>query len=192
MVGPPLAGNSRLVGFWPILGLWHSVKFWAWAETTNTQFPSARGTFGGKIWPPKKFILETPQLYYILRFGQSDPHWWEIAKYWFCRPFWSRTAPGTERIYGWKTGKHNCPASGRFGKKTRPPTKFLLALLQLFCVRHFPRPDPHGRESAKYWGFRPFWPTTPPPWALREIPGGKPKPTVSRCSRGRMVFSPKG
>ena len=45
LVGPPPAGNSDLVGFWPILGLWHLKKFRAQAENTKTQFPGARGTF---------------------------------------------------------------------------------------------------------------------------------------------------
>ena len=30
--GPPLVGNSDLVGFWPILGLWNLEKFRAWVE----------------------------------------------------------------------------------------------------------------------------------------------------------------
>ena len=47
LVGPPPARSSNLVGFWPILGLWHLDKFQAGAENTKTQFPGARGTFMG-------------------------------------------------------------------------------------------------------------------------------------------------
>ena len=31
---------------------------------------------------------------------------------------------------------------------------------QRSCILHFDRPDPHGRENAKYEDFRPFWPRT--------------------------------
>ena len=47
-VGPPPVGNGDLVGFWPVLGLGHLEKFWAWAKNRKTQFPGARGTFGEK------------------------------------------------------------------------------------------------------------------------------------------------
>ena len=51
-VGSPPAGNGNLVGFWPILGLWHLEKFRAQAENTKTQFPGVRRTFmGGEMVP---------------------------------------------------------------------------------------------------------------------------------------------
>ena len=34
-------------------------------KTRKTQFPGARGTFGGEIRPPTKFLLEIPQLFYF-------------------------------------------------------------------------------------------------------------------------------
>ena len=48
LVGPPPAGNSNLVVFGPILGLWHLGKFRARAENRKTQFPGASGTSMGK------------------------------------------------------------------------------------------------------------------------------------------------
>ena len=48
VVGPPPVENGDLVGCWPVLGLGHLEKFWAWAKNRKTQFPGARGTFGEK------------------------------------------------------------------------------------------------------------------------------------------------
>ena len=42
---------------------------------------------------------------------------------------------------------------------------------QLFYTLHFGRPDPQGREIAKYGDCRPFWPGTAFGFALKEIPG---------------------
>ena len=64
-VRPPLAGNSYLVVFGPILGLWHLDKLRAQAENTKTQFPGARGTCGGEIRPPKNPPPGIMQLFYI-------------------------------------------------------------------------------------------------------------------------------
>ena len=79
--------------FWPRVAPWHLKKFRA--ENRKTQFPGARGTFGGEICPPQKFLPESVQLFYRLRFGPRDPQGREIAKYWFFRPFWPRAALGT-------------------------------------------------------------------------------------------------
>ena len=51
-------------------------------------------------------------------------------------------------------------ARGTCGGKMRPPQQFLPEIAQLFYTLLFGRPDPQGRELAKYWGFRPFWPRT--------------------------------
>ena len=45
------------------------------------QFPGARGTFEEKIRTPQIFFPGIAQLFYILRFGQPDPHGRDIAKY---------------------------------------------------------------------------------------------------------------
>ena len=57
-VRPPAVGNGDLVVFWPVLGLGHSEKFRARAKNRKTQFPAARGTFGGKSGRPKSFSLK--------------------------------------------------------------------------------------------------------------------------------------
>ena len=106
---PHVVGNGGLVGFWPVLGRRHLEKFRARAENSKTQFPGAGGTFGGELCPPKKFLPEIAQLFYCLCFGRLDPHGWEIAKYWFFRPFWPRAALGTSRNSGPKTEKHKQP-----------------------------------------------------------------------------------
>ena len=67
-------------------------------------FPGARGTFGAH-----RFLPEVAQLSYVFRFGRPDPQGREITKYWFSRPFWPRTALGTNS--GRKTEKHNIPGS---------------------------------------------------------------------------------
>ena len=54
-----------------------------------------KSTFGGEIRMPQKFLPESAHFFYILRFGQPDPHRREIAKYGVLRTFWPRTALGT-------------------------------------------------------------------------------------------------
>ena len=70
-VKPPAARNSDLVVFGP-LDTGHLEKFQARAENTKTQFPNARGTFGGEIRAAKKFLPRIVQFFYILCFGQPD------------------------------------------------------------------------------------------------------------------------
>ena len=51
--GPPRPGNCEILfflAFWPRAAPWHLEKFWA--KNRKTQFPRARGTFGGNIRPP--------------------------------------------------------------------------------------------------------------------------------------------
>ena len=47
---------------------------------------------------------------------------------------------------------------GGGGGGIRPPKKFSPGIPPLFDIFHFGRPDPHGRDIAKYWVFSPFWP----------------------------------
>ena len=106
---PHVVGNSDLPGVLPVLGRGHLDKFRARAENRKTQFPGARGTFGGDLRPPQKFLPEIAQLFYILRFGRPDPNGREIAKCW---PFWPRAAHGTWRNSGPKTENRNFPELG--------------------------------------------------------------------------------
>ena len=123
------------------------------------QFPKARGTFGGGIRPPQKFLPEIVQLFYILCFGELQPHGQLIARYWDFRPFWPRAAPWHLQKFRAENGKTQSPgARGTFTGKIRPPKKFLPEKAQLFHILRFGRPDPNGREIAKYWFSRPLWP----------------------------------
>ena len=49
-------------------------------------------------------------------------------------------------------------ARSTFGGGIRLPQKFLPQKAQLFYSLSFGQLDPHGREIAKYWYSRPFWP----------------------------------
>ena len=82
--------------------------------------------------------------------------WSETVIYWGIGPFW---AAGTYRNSGPgpKTEKRNFP---ELGGLLGAPQKFLSKSAQLSYILHFGRPDPHGREIAKYWFSRPFWPRT--------------------------------
>ena len=161
-VGPPPAGSSDLVGFGPIWGLWHREKFRARAENIKTQFPSVGAFFLGGNTATQKISPRNFAFFYILYFGQPDPHRQEIAKYWGFGTFWPRMAAiGSERNSGWKTEKHKLPSPrGTFGEKHAAGRKFLPKISQLFYIFRFGRPDRHGREIAKYRGFGPFWPRT--------------------------------
>ena len=39
------------------------------AENTKMQFPGARGTFGGEVWPPQKFLPEFAEPFSAFCFG---------------------------------------------------------------------------------------------------------------------------
>ena len=58
-----------------------------------------------------------------------------------------------------KNGKTRFPGPrGTFGGGNRPPQKFLPKIAHLFYNLRFGRPDPQGREIAKYRFSGPFWP----------------------------------
>ena len=78
---PQVVAKGGLLGFWPVPGRGHWDKFRTRVGNRKTQFPGARGTFGGEIRVPQKFLPEIAQLFYILRFGRPDPHGRKIAKY---------------------------------------------------------------------------------------------------------------
>ena len=84
----PPAGNSNLVVFGPILGLWHLEKFQARPEYTKTQLPSARSTFmgGGDVTTLSGMVF--CKFFRVTLFFWSDPHRPKIAIQWFSPPFW--------------------------------------------------------------------------------------------------------
>ena len=87
--------------FWPRAATWHLEKFRV--PKRKPQFPRARGTFGGELRPPQKFLTEIAPFLKTLCFGRPDPHGQEIAKYGFSRPVCPRAALGTWRNSGPKT-----------------------------------------------------------------------------------------
>ena len=92
-----------------------------------------------------------------MRSCRADPQGREIAKYWFLRPFWPRTAPWHLNKFPVENRKTQFPgARGTFGNKIHSPQKFLPKIAQLFWILCFGRPQ--WRKIAKYWSFRPFWP----------------------------------
>ena len=100
-----------------------------------------------------------------LYFARPDPHKREIAKYGYLRPFWPRTALGTLRNpgAGQKKEKCNFPVLGALlGGKSGRPKSFSPKVRNLFTcyVLRFGRPDPHGREIAKYGVPGTLWPRT--------------------------------
>ena len=82
-------GRGDLLGLGPVLGRGHVEKFRARVKNRKTRLPGARGTFGGEIRPPQKFLPEVAQLFCILRFGRADPDGREIAK---TLVFWALSA----------------------------------------------------------------------------------------------------
>ena len=77
---PHVVGNGDFLGFRPVLGRGYLEKFRARAENRKMQFPGARALLGKKICPPQNLLPKSAQLFYILRFGQPDPHGREIPK----------------------------------------------------------------------------------------------------------------
>ena len=153
-------------------------------KTEKRYFPVLKALLGGKSGRPKSFSPKLRNFFYVFRFGRPDPQGQEIAKYWFFRPFWPRTALGTERNSGRKTEKHNFPVlEALLGGGSSRPKSFSPKLRIFFTFSFWPlgQPDPQGREItkceiAKSLGH--FGPRQP--LALREIPGQKRKSTTSR------------
>ena len=90
--GQEIAIRGDFRPFWPRAALGTP---WRGPKREKTQFPGARGTFGGGIRPPQKFLPEIAQLFDVFRFGRPDRQGQEIAKSWFFGLFWPRTALGT-------------------------------------------------------------------------------------------------
>ena len=123
-------------------------KSWARAKNEKTQFPGARNTFGGEIRVPQKFISESAQLFYILRFNWPDPHGREIAKYRGFRPFWPRTAFGAWINSRRKTEERNCAVLGAvFGGKSSRPQSFFSKFRNCLPFNIFPTQTLTGGKS---------------------------------------------
>ena len=73
------------------------------------------------------------------------------------------------------------------GEKMRPPQRFLPRMAQLFYSLRFGRPDPQGREIAKYCVFRAFWPRAAP-WHSEKFRAENRK---TRFPRARGTFGGK-
>ena len=78
--------------FWPRAAPWQLEKLRT--ETRKMQYTGAGALFGKNPVRPKSFS-QKGQLFYMLHFGQTDPHRREIAKYGVSRHFWPRAALGT-------------------------------------------------------------------------------------------------
>ena len=78
--GREIAKYAVFRSFWPRTPLGTFEKFRAGVENGKTQFPDARGTFGGEIGLPQRFLPESAQLFYILDCCRPDPHGREIVK----------------------------------------------------------------------------------------------------------------
>ena len=145
---PQVVARGDLLGFWPFLGGGHLEKFRARFKNRNARFPGAKGTFGGRIRPPQKFLPKIAQLFYILRFGRADPQGREIAKYGFSGPFWPRAALGTwgNSGPGSKTDKRDFPERGaHLGGKSVRPKGFFPKLRNFFTF--LADRTPRGGES---------------------------------------------
>ena len=118
--GPQVVAKGDLLGFWPALGRGHFEKFRARVKNRKTQFPGARGTFGEKICPPQKFTPDILQLFYILRFGRTDPQGREIAKYGVPRPFGRGQPLALREILGAKQKNTNSLIEKREKREPKP------------------------------------------------------------------------
>ena len=98
-------------------------------------------------------------MFYILCFALPDPQGREIAKYGDFRPFWPRTAFGTQRNHGrgLKTEKTRFPGARgpKIEKKMSPrcPGWFPATFSGITSFRS----DPHRSETVIWWYFGLFW-----------------------------------
>ena len=185
----PRGRKSQNTGFFGPFGLGscHLEKFRA--ENRKMQFPGARGTFGGKIRPPQKFLPEIAQLFYILRFRRPDPQGRETAEYCFFRPLWPRQPLGTERDSGPKTEKCNFPELGAlFGGKSVCPKIFSQKVHNFFTFCVLAKRTPRGGK----WQNTGFLGTLglAQPLALREILGRTKKNTNSLIETEKRSTNP--
>ena len=104
----------------------------------------------------------------VTTFFRSDPHvvgngdlvgFWPVLGVGHLEKFWART----------KNRETQSPDAR--GPKTGGGSYHAIrdGCAQLFYILRFDRPDPHGRENAKYEDFVPFWLRTAV--GLKQIPG---------------------
>ena len=79
--GRESAKNGGFRPLWPRTALGTYRNPGRGPKTEKTQFPGARGTFGGEIRAPQNFLPESAQLFCFLRFGRPDLNRREIEKY---------------------------------------------------------------------------------------------------------------
>ena len=122
---------------------------------------------GEKNWTPKSFSRELRNFFTLCVLTDRTPRGGKSQNNGVLGPFGLGQPLGTEKFRA-KNRKTQFPrARGTFGRKLRPPQKFLPKSAQLFYTLRFDRPDPQGREIAKYCVFRPFWPRAAP-WYLEK------------------------
>ena len=77
----PRGGKYRYFrSFWPRMALGTYRNPGAGPKTEKCNFPVLGTIFWGGFQKPRKFLPESAQLFYILHFGQPDPHGREIAQ----------------------------------------------------------------------------------------------------------------
>ena len=86
-------------------------------------------------------LLSREQLFFSVTVGNGD-----LVGFWQNMAPWRNSGPGP------KTEKRNFPVLG-----VQNWEKKLVGCPQLSYTLSFDRPDPHGRENAKYEDFGPFW-----------------------------------
>ena len=104
-----MVAKGDLLGFWPVLGRGHLFEIRARVRNGKPRFPRARGTLGGEIRPPQKFLLKIAHFFYILRFGRPDPQGGKPHNTGFLGPFVLGQPLALGEIPVGKTEKHNSP-----------------------------------------------------------------------------------
>ena len=100
---PQVVAKGDLLGFWPVLGRGHLEKFRARVKNGKPRFPGARGTFGGKIRLPQKFLPEIAQLFLRQVLADWTPRGGKSQNTGFLGPFGLGQPLGTYRNYRPKT-----------------------------------------------------------------------------------------
>ena len=144
------------------------------------------GHFWGKSVRPKSFSPKVRNFFTICVLADRTPTGGKSQNTGILGPF-GLGQPLAERFRA-ENGKMQFPgARGTFGEKIPPPQEFLPKIAQLFYMLCFRRPDPHGREIAKYRFSRPFWPRAAP-WHLAKFRAGNRK---TQFPRARGTFGEK-
>ena len=141
-VGPPPAGNSDLVGFWPIWSLWHLEKFRARAGNTKTQLPGAQGILGEKSGRPKGLSSKFCKNNSVYVLANRTPTGGKSRNTRFLAHLASDSLWHVQKFHP-ENRKMQFP-SARSTSGTRPPEKFSPRIPHIFYIFCFGRPDRHG------------------------------------------------